>query len=910
MDERRKTEEKLEPPAAFAAPKPAGQPRLMTPSHFENRLPPVPMSFAPGTAVRPLVQMPFPAAAIGPNPWASMGTASRDLQESVYVKEVHRRTDGREGARSRGCADPEETDARARSLDRGREEAHAAHRHALDISKQAEIISQQIRDIHRLEAECTGLRALSSQQEARLQEREEVLGRLQEELKGVQVQLASIEMQKTLEAEKAAMAHQAELGRLQLQAKIELERLESKLSQERDQVRAENERLRAELESAMELHQREVSALRLELRETAESRERDRRRHDERLQELLQNAEQKLQSQLSAAAVAQCCEADSLRQTAQALQEKLRQEREQSRQELMKLQEQLLTSRQQKDNLAEELSKVATELDTQNALVQQLRTYIGEVVPDNKKAEEWRREREAFVGTVQHLENERAALRTTTELLNVRLSALTDILSIQELELGKKVRADAQNMQSPTATALLTCWRKKVFALMVQLKSQELNQENDARHIGSKISELEEELQTSSQKQAMLLHSLQDKTAQLEMEKVSNKTIQEELTRTLVGVSQVLQRAERTEEALQHLERIVGSFHQVFETQESGLKAAVARLGSLGQRMCFAAKRVDTIQGMVARKMAVVGLQLEERNRAHEAGKDSGQPSYSELQDEVTLLHVERDRLSSELKLTAQMITKKVGEARDKADQELRDQQVKMSLLQEALEERVASEQELTQRLILIQEQKEEAVQDLQQRLSKVEAELQETRGSLEEQRQHLAGLKDEYQQALQEKVSEAEAGMLQQLSEMEKRVQEARREHTKAVVALRQAERQTVRDKERSQDMMRLQEEKHQHETQRLSQQLRELERDRNLMMATLRQEGLLRQHKQSRSPALRTFEAEGEEETEQLPTALAPKATPLSKESLSAMLNNLQTLSAAIINEEEEAPSEDEED
>ncbi|KAJ1146574.1 hypothetical protein NDU88_012840 [Pleurodeles waltl] len=852
--------------------------------------------------------MPFTAAAIGPQSWASTGTATRDLQENVYLKEAHGKNDGREVPRGRGRADLEEDNARARSLDRGCEGDHAAHRHALDISKQAEIISQQIRDIHRLEAECTGLRALSSQQEARLQEREEVLGRLQDELKGVRVQVANVEMQKTLGAEKAAIGHQTELGRLQLQAKIELERLESKLSQERDQVRAENERLRAELEAAVELHQREVTALRLELRETTEGRERDRRRHDERLQELLQDTEQKLQSQLSAAAVAHCSEADSLRQTARALQEDLRLERERGRLEATRLQEQLLTSRQQKDNLTEELSKVTTELETQNTLVQQLRTYIGEVVPDNNKAEEWRRERENFVGTVQHLESERTALRTTTELLNVRLSALTDILSIQELELGKKVRSNALDMESPAAATLLTCWRKKVFALMVQLKSQELNQENDARHIHSKISELEEELQASGQKQAVLLHSLQDRTAQLEMEKISNKTIQEELRRAQAGVLRAQLRAERTEEALQHLERVVGSFHQVFEAQESGLKSAAARLGSLGQRLCFAGKRVDTIQGMVARKMAIVGLQLEERSRGHEANRDSGQPSYMELQDEVALLHVERDRLSAELKLTAQMITKKVSEARDKADQELQDQQAKMNQLQENLEERVVSEQELTRRLILIQEQKEEAEQDLQQRLSEVEAELQETRGSLEEQKQHLAGLKDEYQQALQEKVSDAEARMLQQLSEMEKRVQEARREHTKAVVALRQAERQTVRDKERTQEMMRLQEEKHQHETQRLCQQLRELERDRNLMMATLRQEGLLKQHKQSRFPALRASETMGEEETEPPPTAPVPRATPLSKESLSSMLNSLQTLSAAILGEEEEAPSEDE--
>ncbi|XP_069491287.1 coiled-coil alpha-helical rod protein 1 isoform X2 [Ambystoma mexicanum] len=888
----------------------------MPPSHFESRRTKMPAPYLPGlwTAARTTESLPCPATTVGPDPWATQSRVARDLHkqndDGIYLGHAYGTSSRMQTQRGRGRTDPEEASGRARSLDRGCEEDHAAHRHALDISKQAEIISQQIRDIHRLEAESSGLRALSSQQATRLQEREETLTQLQEELKGLRVQLERFDVQRTLEAEKVALAHQAELERVRLQGQVDLERLNGRLSQELDQARADVEARRMELEKSSERHRLEVATLSEQLHNIAEFRERDKQRQEEMLQEQLQEAERKLHLQITAASEAHSHEAASLRQNVQALEKDLQTEREHGRKEATQLRDELLECNLEKEKLAEQLRKVSSNLNSQNDLVQQLRTYIGELVPDNSKTEEWRQERECFVDALQHLENERTGLRTTAELLNVRLSALSDILSIQEIELGKKAQNDALEVEAPGAATLLTCWRKKVFALMVQLQSQEINHENDARQNRSKISQMENELGESGQKQAVLLHSLQDKTAQLDLEKASHKAVQEELARTRAGASHIQHRAERAEEALQHLQDVVGSFHAVFLAQECGLKSALTRFGSLGQRITFAAKRVDTIQGMVARKMAVLGLTLEEQSRESRAGRDSGQTSYEELQEEVALLHRERDQLSSELKLSAQMITRKVSEAREKVDAELRDQQAMIGQLKEALEDRAESEQVLAQRLIQLQEQKEDMVQELQKRLSVAEAELQESCRAVEENRERLAALQDEYQHALQEKVSEAEARMLQQLAEMEKKVHEARREHTKAVVALRQAERQTARDKERTQELMKLQEEKHKTETERLCQQLKELERDRNLMTAALRQEGLLKQHRLNRSPALQSSDAlQGEGHKDRPATPRLPEVQPLSKESLSAMLDNLQTLSAAIINEEEEGLSEEEE-
>lgn len=85
---------------------------------------------------------------------------------------------------------------------------------------------------------------------------------------------------------------------------------------------------------------------------------------------------------------------------------------------------------------------------------------------------------------------------------------------------------------------------------------------------------------------------------------------------------------------------------------------------------------------------------------------------------------------------------------------------------------------------------------------------------------------------ALQEKVAEVETRLREQLTDTERRLNEARREHAKAVVSLRQIQRRATREKERNQELRRLQDEARKEEGQRLTQRVQELERDKNLML------------------------------------------------------------------------------
>ena len=135
------------------------------------------------------------------------------------------------------------------------------------------------------------------------------------------------------------------------------------------------------------------------------------------------------------------------------------------------------------------LWKKDEELKVQSSVVDQLRAYIGENLP-NTKMEKLQKENEEARQNMTSLRQENENLRSTVELLNVRLSSINEILSIQETEL-LKIQTNFAKDGSEQGDSLLTKWRGKVFALLVQLKSQEIvhvKEERDGRaQVGDNI---------------------------------------------------------------------------------------------------------------------------------------------------------------------------------------------------------------------------------------------------------------------------------------------------------------------------------------------------------------------------------------------------------------------------------------
>ncbi|XP_060045410.1 coiled-coil alpha-helical rod protein 1 isoform X2 [Erinaceus europaeus] len=539
--------------------------------------------------------------------------------------------------------------------------------------------------------------------------------------------------------------------------------------------------------------------------------------------------------------------------------------------------------------LQKQLSKTQEDLEAQVTLVENLRRYVGDQVPPEVRGQRWEPERQELLETVQHLKEERDGLHTTTELLQVRVDSLIHILSIQEEELARKVQSS--DGLEPDFTrkcqSLLQGWRDKVFALMVQLKAQDLEHRALVEQLKGQVAELQEKATAQSQEQTILQRSLQDRTAEVEVERLGAKALQMELNRAQEAKRRRKQQTAETEEQLKLVVSAVNSFQTWLLGTMTEVELAVARLPGLSNRVSYAVRKVHTIQGLMARKMALVQLRQEREQQSCPPP-----PPDTDMSLELEQLREERNRLDAELQLSAHLIQQEVGRAREQGEAE----RLQLS--------------EVAQQL-------EQELQRTQESLASVGLQLEAARQGQQESTEEAASLRQEltqqqeiYGQALQEKVAEVETRLREQLSESERRLNEARREHAKAVVSLRQMQRKAVREKERNQELRRLQDEAWKEEGLRLTQRVRELEKDKNIMLATLQQEGLLSRYKQQRLltvlPSLLDKETPVESSLEPpgSPVPVRPEAVLSTRESikgsLSVLLDDLQGLSEAISKEE----------
>ncbi|XP_063488598.1 coiled-coil alpha-helical rod protein 1 isoform X11 [Symphalangus syndactylus] len=508
----------------------------------------------------------------------------------------------------------------------------------------------------------------------------------------------------------------------------------------------------------------------------------------------------------------------------------------------------LAEAQREAELLRKQLSKTQEDLEAQVTLVENLRKYVGEQVPSEVHSQTWELERQKLLETTQ--------VQPSDSL---------------EPEFTRKCQS------------LLNRWREKVFALMVQLKAQELEHSDSVKQLKGQVASLQEQVTSQSQEQAILQQSLQDKAAEVEVEQMGAKGLQLELSRAQEARHRWQQQTASAEEQLRLVVNAVSSSQVWLESTMAKVEEAAARLPSLNNRLSYAVRKVHTIRGLIARKLALAQLRQESCPLP---------PPVTDMSLELQQLREERNRLDAELQLSARLIQQEVGRAREQGEAE-------------------------RQQLSKVAQQLEQELQQTQESLASLGLQLEVARQGQQESTEEAASLRQEltqqqelYGQALQEKVAEVETRLREQLSDTERRLNEARREHAKAVVSLRQIQRRAAQEKERSQELRRLQEEARKEEGQRLAWRLQELERDKNLMLATLQQEGLLSRYKQQRLltvlPSLLdkkksvVSSPRPPECSASIPVAAAVPTRESIKGSLSVLLDDLQGLSEAISKEE----------
>uniref|UniRef100_F7E794 Coiled-coil alpha-helical rod protein 1 n=1 Tax=Ornithorhynchus anatinus TaxID=9258 RepID=F7E794_ORNAN len=525
----------------------------------------------------------------------------------------------------------------------------------------------------------------------------------------------------------------------------ELPRLEAEAQQ--------GAKLEAQAEELEALGRAEVEELRASLARAEEAR----LRLEEGGQQELEAARRQHEEEVTHLTQAHLEALSTLRGQVQELHETVQELEARRGQEAMAL----AAAQAEADTLQEQLKKSREELEARDSLVRQLRRHVSEQGVAQSRCQAWEQERGELQQAVKRLQEERAALSSTSELLQVRVQSLTDILTLQERELAQK--APNVNILEPEsarkARALLSRWREKVFSLMVQLKAQELSHPRVPRQ----VAELEKEVASQRQQEALLLHSLKGKEAEIQMEQVNSKVSH--------GGGQKTPR---------------GSGHAPLHP------------------LSVSPPALDT---------------------------------------ELRQLREERSRQDAELRFSARLLQQEVARARDQGREE---------------RQRLA---EASQRLERELRESREALGEAEARLEAALAGQRDSQDQAASLRRELGKQQEVYERVLQEKVSEVEARLREPLAALEKELSAARREHSKAVVSLRQVQRQAARDRERNLELRRLHEEARQEQEARTSRRLQQLERDKHLLLNTLRQEGLVSRYKQQRLTFLpRLLPASGE--------------------------------------------------
>uniref|UniRef100_A0A8C1V1P9 Coiled-coil alpha-helical rod protein 1 n=1 Tax=Cyprinus carpio TaxID=7962 RepID=A0A8C1V1P9_CYPCA len=515
----------------------------------------------------------------------------------------------------------------------------------------------------------------------------------------------------------------------------------------------------------------------------------------------------------------------------------------------------------ERDELRNQLSVLNSSLLEQSECVQKLRTYIGSHITEEKEEEELRRQ-------IQHLKKEKEALSLSVQLLNVRVNAANDILAIQEKELGEQVQTDPLYSGSK-AGQMLSVWRQKVFMLLVKLQTRDLQLHTEKTQLHNMVSSLQQQVECLQSQNSVLQHQLEDKTAQLELQHVHTQGVQQQLDGALQENAQLKECNKCTEGSLNDISETAHRVMSAIEMKAGQMEAVQSSVSQLNQRLAFAAKRLDTVHGLLLRKEALWRTKKATR---------SPEPAVSEsiiksLQAEVVLLSAERDKLAQELKRTPELIQASLSELQLQRERELGHLREALSQSREELKASESSRIEM-------------------------QRQCEEHEGTIVELRAEAQRLQQQCDSVLQ-KVSEVESMCAEKLRDMEAQLSTARREHTKAVVALRQVQRQVEREKEQMKEVEKERTEHTHKQITHLQKQLKDKDKDRNLLLAVVQEQGLMNEYKSLRRSAIHT--------TDTLKQKHHPQPESRNPPTPESLLGALQALSAAVMGSSEEEDEEE---
>uniref|UniRef100_A0A3Q2TXV1 Coiled-coil alpha-helical rod protein 1 n=1 Tax=Fundulus heteroclitus TaxID=8078 RepID=A0A3Q2TXV1_FUNHE len=840
--------ERLIAPTDFTSPRNI-QGDLVPPSHFALTLQSTEAQGASGTPspsqpppphtpwVKPAVTRTPPGDPGIVNPWLAITQTQQDV---LQLKKQNQRIMTLQGDIRRGNASAEDLlDIRTRSSGRSERCSRWDSEWLLEAEKHKA-------EAERLKGQVEALKETAERYREEMRDKDITLSRQRHELEMMHEELskAKIELGRISEQLSLSSAQKEEMS-------LQLEKLQRESGEEITKLRGDVERSK-ELSRDLAL-QAEMSRAQAE-----EEAGQQTLRLMEQIDELKKKQEVELQ-QLDAS---HCAELGAARKANNDLQDRL----QSTTAEALRLKSALTEVSTERDGLRERLSQMGQAFETQSATLHSLRNYIGQLAPDKG-------EKEQLNEAVERLSKEKAALQTTTELLTVRLNSVNEILALQEEKIVKSTSADPLMRSGCEGLQVLHLWREKVFKLCVQLRTKDIEIRREKDKLLSEVRTMEQQLQQEQHRASVLQHSLHDRIAQLDLERVENETLKQSLAKAHRENTELQLQNQKVQADVKTLTEALQRYREGFEGRLAEVDAAKTRLNSCAQRLSFANRRVETIQGLLMRRTAL--KKLERASKQAEPDNDS----ISNFKTEHSLVCEERDKLVQELKRTPELIEKALADLKEQYESKVRQQQ--QDLEHSCAEVRLA---------VAAKEQAEQSLQEIQ-------AQLEESNGSLERLRCELLRQQEQSERALLERVSEIEGRCAEKLREMELQVGAARREHTKAVMTLREFQREAARKPDEMGEIRHLDVDETKHEV--FNKQPRGwMEHSSNPAPVSVAERGLIEFTPGQTTAVQSSVPARNQEITPgpHLPT-----------ERLLSVLEELHTLSAAVVNSSEDSAEED---
>ncbi|ELT93411.1 hypothetical protein CAPTEDRAFT_228459 [Capitella teleta] len=482
----------------------------------------------------------------------------------------------------------------------------------------------------------------------------------------------------------------------------------------------------------------------------------------------------------------------------------------------------------QLEELRKELTFKENEVEIERKSVAQLKTYLKENAEMTKSTETWMKQVEGLQDKILVLEEEKSRFNSTLDLLSVRLKSQQQVINLQEQQITEDKFVKIPN--GDAQQCVLTRWRKKVYELSVKQQCSEMVYRDEVAKWNDKMWNLEERLKSAENSKQQLDLMLQDKKAELDIEKNRVTDLEKDVFHAQQVAIDLDDKEQEHLQVVMDLVKTADTLQEKFISLQTAFEQSVNKTKLHDQRLNFANGRLDLLKGQFARREALLSLERDnvDANIHEPAERDSD--VVAQLQQELDHVTTERNSLNHQLQEDAEKLNMKIREIKAQTADEVVNLREQLQLLHERMDESTEKNSELHKKL--------EATQLENKNLSEYCAELKSTlvekETSQDEERKIFVAQIEEDCRAVKR--------------DLEQRLSDSKRDHAKAVVQLRQQQRQAEREKERVTTRTKLLEEEHQRQIAYLHQTLRALDQERNLLMTTIRQEGLLSKLKANR--------------------------------------------------------------